>query len=210
MAVPFSLGDRLAGVDPSNITTFAWLLADFILVIAKSRYVCQWPWHDFLRGQVVCESIKEFAVVTGIYAQMILTNLLHNKRNTTLITKGPYNGMFDRRAESGNEGFSIDVPIRLSTMLASGFVILKVLSVKGERLICLDVRKGSDWGIGAAMRHHHVEYLSCTDLEEEDEVKIESLEDTNGAIGNKILRLIRLHFLWTRVLGVYVRDYYFG
>ena len=60
------------------------------------------------------------------------------------------------------------------------------------------------------MRHHHVEYLSCTDLEEEDEVKIESLEDTNGAIGNKILRLTRLHFLWTRVLGVYVRDYYFG
>ncbi|KAK0109762.1 hypothetical protein ONS95_002438 [Cadophora gregata] len=148
MAVPFSLRDRLAGVDPFNITTFAWLLAGFILVIAKSRYVCEWPWHDFFRGQVVCESIKEIAEVTGIDDQMILTNLLHNERNTTLITKGPYNGMFDRRAESGSEGFSIDVPIQLSTMIASGFVILKVLSVKGERLICLDVRKDQNGGSG--------------------------------------------------------------
>ncbi|KAI4644515.1 hypothetical protein J4E93_006420 [Alternaria ventricosa] len=137
-AVPFSVQNRLKGVDPFNITTFAWLLAGFILVIAKSRYVCEWPWHDFLRGRVVCKSIKEMADVTGIDDQMILTSLLHNERDTTLITKGPYNGMFDRRAESGNEGFSIDIPVHLSTMLASGFIVLKVLSVKGERLICLD------------------------------------------------------------------------
>jgi hypothetical protein len=109
-AVPFSVQNRLKGVDPFNITTFAWLVAGFILVIAKSRYVCEWPWHDFLRGRVVCKSIKEMADVTGIDDQIILTSLLHNERDTTLITKGPYNSMFERRAESGNEGFSIDIP----------------------------------------------------------------------------------------------------
>ena len=189
-------------MDPFNITTFTWLQARLILVIAKSRYVCQWPWHDFLWGQVICESIKEIAEVTDIDAQMISTNFTHNERYPTRIHKGPCNGIFGRRAGSRNEGFSIDVPIRLTTMLASGIPILKVLSRKGERLICLDVRKGSDWDIGAAIRHHYVEYLTCTDLEEEDEVKIESLEGTNGAMGKKILRLTRLHFMWTRVLGV--------
>ena len=210
MAVPFSVQNRLKGVDPFNITTFAWLMAGFILVIAKSRYVCEWPWHDFLRGRVVCKSIKEMADVTGIDGQMILTNLLHNERNTALTTKGPYNGMFDRRAEFGSAGFSIDVPIQLSTMLASGFVLLKVLSVKGERLICLDVRKGSEWGIGAAMKHHHGEHLACTDLEDEEDKK-EVQEKPDGVTGGKkILRLTRSEFLWTRVLGVYVRDSLFG
>jgi hypothetical protein len=211
MAVPFSLGARLPGVDPFDITTFAWVLAGFLLVLAKSRYVCEWPWHDFLRGRVVCQSIKDIAEVTGIDPQMILTNLLHNERDITLITKGPYNGMFDRRAESGSDGFSIDIPIDLSTMLASGFVILKVLSVKGERLICLDVRKGSEWGIGAAMRLRRVEYLTCTDLEAEgDEISFEPRDRPQATSKGKVLRLTRVQFSWTRVLGVYIRDSSFG
>lgn len=210
MAVPFSVQNRLKGVDPFNITTFAWLLAGFILVLAKSRYVCEWPWHDFLRGRVVCNSIKEMAEVTGIDSQMILTNLLHNERNTTLITKGPYNGMFERRVDAGSAGFSIDIPIDLSTMLASGFVILKVLSVKGERLICLDVRKGSDWKIGAAMRDSYKEFLTCTDLEDKDDVEEEVEKDSDSITAKKILRLTRIRFRWTRVLGVYIRDSSFG
>ncbi|KAI4659252.1 uncharacterized protein J4E78_005678 [Alternaria triticimaculans] len=175
-AVPFSVQNRLKGVDPFNITTFAWLLAGFILVIAKSRYVCEWPWHDFLRGRVVCKSIKEMADVTGIDDQMILTSLLHNERDTTLITKGPYNGMFDRRAESGNEGFSIDIPVHLSTMLASGFIVLKVLSVKDD----------------------------------DSDVNEEVRENPHGTARKKIMRLSRIHFTWTKVLGVYVKDSLFG
>jgi hypothetical protein len=210
MAVPFTVKNRLKGVDPFNITTFAWLLAGFILVLAKSRYVCEWPWHDFLRGQVVCNSIKEMASVTSIDTQMILTSLLHNERDTTLITKGPYNGMFDRQAESGNDGFSIDIPVQLSTMLASGFIVLKVLSAKGERLICLDVRKSFESGIGVAMKHQHVEYLTCTDLEDEKDIKREASESGDSTPKKKILRLTRTQFTWTRVLGVYVRDSLFG
>ncbi|KAH6865259.1 hypothetical protein BKA58DRAFT_472387 [Alternaria rosae] len=209
-AVPFSVQNRLKGVDPFNITTFAWLLAGFILVVAKSRYVCEWPWHDFLRGRVICKSIKEVAEVTGIDDQLILTSLLHNERDTALITKGPYNGMFERRAESGNEGFSIDVPCQLSTMLASGFIVLKVLSSKGERLICLDVRKGSEWESGAAMRHAHLEYLTCMDLEDKSDVEEEAQQHLDGTGRKKILRLSRVYFMWTRVLGVYIKDSLFG
>jgi hypothetical protein len=47
------------------------------------------------------------------------------------------------RKENGTNGFSIDVPVQLSTMLASGFIVLKVVSVKGEHLICKDIRKGA-------------------------------------------------------------------
>ena len=50
--------------------------------------------------------------------------------------------MFGRKA-NGTNGFSIDVPVQLSTMLASRFIVLKVVNEKDEHLICKDIRKGA-------------------------------------------------------------------
>lgn len=50
------LGERLAGVDAFNITFFAWVLAGFIILVAKSLLVSEWPWRDFLQGVVVTQT----------------------------------------------------------------------------------------------------------------------------------------------------------
>src|ERR1700759_4739172 len=59
LAVPFLVGQRISGVDPFQFVTFGWLLAGAFLVGAKSRYVESWPWHDFLRGHIICRSVSE-------------------------------------------------------------------------------------------------------------------------------------------------------
>jgi hypothetical protein len=210
LAVPFTVHGRITGVDPFQITMFAWLIIGVILIVAKTRYVTEWPWHDFLHGRVVCQSVSDLADVTGVDSQMILTKLLYNERNTTLVTRGPYNGMFSRRADApGSEGFSIDVAAQLSTMLASGFIILKVLSSSGEHLITLDVRKGTDLdyashdGVG-------VKYLACLDLG-----KMDFDEDGDDIIENPsktptVLHLLHGELHYTKVLGLYVCDSLFG
>ncbi len=220
MSVPFAVGTRIRGVDPFQITTFSWIVAGFLVVLTKSRYVNEWPWHDFLRGQVVCRSIKDVCDVTGIDPQVVLMNLLHEERENTLTTKGPYNGMFGRQTEDAR-GFAIDEPVQLLTMLASGFVILKVINEKGEHLLCLDVRKGVE-GVGT-LANEDDKVLSCLDVGK-DELQTafdnRSWKRQGGAWPTrarftkakqeKVTRL-KLHDLrYDKVQGLYIRDSAFG
>ena len=140
LAIGFSVHSRIKGVDPFNVTTFCWVLAGFIILIAKSVHVENWPWRDFLLGRVTCRSIRELCSVTGEDVQDVLGYLLHSEASTILITRGPYNKPFDRR---GEDGFSIDVKLELRTMLLSGIVVLKVATPDGSALVCLSVRKGT-------------------------------------------------------------------
>lgn len=240
MSIPFAVKERISGVDPFQITTFSWLLAGFITIIAKSRYVSEWPWHDFLRGQVVCSGVTDVHEVTGVDPQMIIWYLLHAEHDSILRTRGPYNGMFgqvnmrDTTIEEvdmiktmysavfgrkGQEvgGFAIDEPVQLSTMLASGFIILKVLNDKGEHLICVDVRKGTD--AAAYTRLEKEMFLSCMSIDKDiteltslrkaqdgEEVRSPGRRETN----NKILKLSVHEFRWNKMLGVYVKDSRFG
>lgn len=216
MAIPFSVGSRIRGVDPFQITTFAWLLAGFIAVVAKSRYVNEWPWHDFFHGHVVCRSIKDVCDVTGLDPQLVLAYLLLEEKDTTLRARGPYNGMFSRVSKDGT-GFAIDEPAKTSTMLESGFIVLKVLNAFGEHLVCLDARYGTD----SAHLGQPAERIVCRGLEAYDkEVSgqdsrsrtIDGLGSVTGRVrnSNKVKKLIRTKFLFDRVLGVYVADSRFG
>lgn len=56
VTVPFTGRVHLQGVDPFNIATFVWLLVAFILLVAQSRYVPYWAWHDFLHRRIVCRN----------------------------------------------------------------------------------------------------------------------------------------------------------
>jgi hypothetical protein len=204
LVLPFLVKNRLPGVDPFQITTFTWLVVGVILIAAKSRYVSEWPWHDFVRGRVVCHSVDDVADVTGVDRQMILLKLLNNE-HSTLQSRGPFNGMFSRRVEDAQPGgsvvgFSIDVPVQLSTMLASGFIVLKVLSTQGEHLICLDARKKTapDY---ANSRSHPVSYLSCMDLPSGD-------ESTKSE--NDVLYLRRNNIGWYKLVGLYHANAVFG
>ncbi|PVH68760.1 hypothetical protein DL98DRAFT_662021 [Cadophora sp. DSE1049] len=206
IAIPYCVKERITGVDPFQLTTFAWLVVGVTLIIAKGRYVTEWPWHDFLHGRVVCKSISDLADVTGIDAQMILNKLLYNEIETFIVTKGPYNGMFLRRLEvPETEGFSIDVPTLLSTLLASGFIVLKVLSLHGEHLIVLDVRKGTglDYAVHEGM---NTEY-TCVDLGKQD---LEGNEEDVPPDIPKVLYLIHGKVTYTKVLGLYVCNSSFG
>ena len=132
LAVPFLVGQRIPGVDPFQFVTFGWLLAGAFLVGAKSRYVENWPWHDFLRGQMVCRSVSELAVASRVKKQAVLLYLLHQEFRNPLVFRGPYHGVFRQRAKFGSHGFNIDVPVGHATVLAAGFIVLEVRRHKGN------------------------------------------------------------------------------
>jgi hypothetical protein len=134
-----------------------------ILTTAKGRHVKEWPWHGFVHGRVVCGSITDLADVTGVDEQKILLKLLYNELSLNLLTRGLYNGMFTKQSDAPSEGFSIDEPVKLSSMLKSGFIILEVISHQGEHIVCLDAMKGSC--IDHADRDTTKQtYLSCFEI----------------------------------------------
>jgi hypothetical protein len=57
----------------------------------------------------------------------------------TLITRGPYNQAFRRRA---TEGFAIDVKLQLRTLAANGLIGVKDASAYGDGLLFLYLRHG--------------------------------------------------------------------
>jgi len=125
LPVPFLVKEGIPGVDPFQFVTFGWLLAGAFLVLAKSRYVENWPWHDFLRGQIVCRSVSELAVASRVKEQAVLLYLLHHEFRNPLVCGGPYHGVFRRRADKGARGFDINVPTCHATVLAAGFIVVQ-------------------------------------------------------------------------------------
>ncbi|KAF3001034.1 hypothetical protein E8E14_006142 [Neopestalotiopsis sp. 37M] len=143
--------------------------------------------------------------VSGISEQIILMYFLQNEWKTLLQTCGPYNGMFKRISKDG--GFSIDVPTHTSTILASGFVLLKVRSDSGEHLICIDGRKG---GFDAARTGHKGKWLTCPDFQDDYLEQVRGSGLRQADVENKVFLLRRREFAWRKVLGIYVRDCRFG
>lgn len=204
LILPFFVKDKLPGVDPFQITTFTWLVVGVILITAKGRYVKEWSWHDFVHGRVVCDSITDLADVTGVDEQKILMKLLHNERSLNLLTRGAHNGMFSRQSDSPSEGFSIDEPVKLSTMLKSGFIILKVISHQGEHIICLDARKESylDYADSDTSR---LTYLSCLEIPVPEETA-----ERKGRKSPNVLYLQRNSIGWNKLVGLFVGEMVFG
>ncbi|KAG8161425.1 hypothetical protein KVR01_008412 [Diaporthe batatas] len=132
LGIGFSVGQRIRGVDPSNLATYLWVVAAFIVLIAKNMKVNEWTWNDFLRRRVRCRSVSELQSITGIDGQIIIAKLLHDERRGSVLNIcGPYNSAFLRRA---NEGFSIDEPIDSSTLFNSGLLMLRVATARGHAL----------------------------------------------------------------------------
>jgi hypothetical protein len=164
LSIPFWVGDKITAVDPFQFVTFGWLLAGAFLVGAKSRYVENWPWHDFLRGQIVCRSVSELAVASRVKKQGVLLYLLHHEYRNPLVFRGPYHGVFSRQVASGKEGFSIDVPTEHATVLAAGFIVLEVFETDKENrkvnTILQDTREDAPGGAdGQALVFEPVEIL---------------------------------------------------
>ncbi len=48
LAIGLSVGDRIPGVDPLGFASFCWVFAGFVLIVAKSLRVENWPWSPLL------------------------------------------------------------------------------------------------------------------------------------------------------------------
>lgn len=192
-----TMGNRLRGVDPFNVTSFSWVLAAFIVLIAKSARVASWPWWDFLHRQVLCRSVSELRAVTGIDDQLLLARLLQEESGTRLQTRGPYNTVFSRKA-SGGDGFSIDQPLSIRTMLLSGLIMIQVQAVyHGKFLVCLDLRRGTELGLVSQTREAVVDEEECIIGERLTD------EPAQGTIHRINLKTAKAS--WGRVVGVFGR-----
>ncbi|ROV97289.1 hypothetical protein VSDG_04822 [Cytospora chrysosperma] len=193
-----AVGQRIPGVDPSNLSTYLWVVAGFYLLVCKSRFVEDWPWSDFLHCRVRCRSVSELHAISGINEQLIIAKLLHDERGASVLkTRGPYNKVFLQRGS--NDGFSIDCPLHLTTLLLSGLIMLKVVTPRGQALVCLDARRGTDLKVVEHQGRQEQEHLVCED--------INRLQDRHGRTNSPDrirLQLMRSKELkWKRVQGVY-------
>ncbi|KAK4104188.1 hypothetical protein N658DRAFT_246551 [Parathielavia hyrcaniae] len=196
IAVGITVGERISGVDPFNITTYCWVLAGFLVLVAKSVLVHEWPWNDFLHGRVLCKSVSELSSVTGMNAQLIIAHLLEREKTSFLDTRGPFHVAFRRKED---DGFSIDEPLTMWTMLLSGLIMIEVESTLGRSLICLDLRKGTA----------HSEVRAWNKPREEDrdfELCCPRLQDQSIDMYTNEPR-VRLAYSngmsWSRMIGVY-------
>jgi hypothetical protein len=165
LTIGFTVGERIKGVDPFNLATYAWVLAAFIILICKALLVENWSWSDFLQFKVRCKSVSELAATTQIDEQVIIAKLLHDDcGDGILVTRGPFNSVFRRQANSEN-GFSINVKIKPITLILSGLAPLKVVTPRGHAIVCLDHRRGT---FLAFVEHEGVkekEHLVCDDID---------------------------------------------
>ncbi|KAF8250455.1 hypothetical protein K440DRAFT_618962 [Wilcoxina mikolae CBS 423.85] len=192
IVIGLTVHDRVKAVDPFNITTYLWVLAAFIILVAKSVRVENWPWRDFLLRRVFCRSVTELHAVSGIDPQLILAKLLNDEKSTMLQTRGPHNSPFKRKSE---DGFSIDEPLSMWTMLMSGLIMVKVATPQGEALVCLDVRMGTNI---AMIRELNLptdkkEYLCCNKSIPQDVVK--------GT--QQRLPVTQTQLQWYRIIGLF-------
>ncbi|KAF8251680.1 hypothetical protein K440DRAFT_658355 [Wilcoxina mikolae CBS 423.85] len=193
LAVGFTVRNRVTAVDPFNITTYCWVLAAFLVLVCKSVRVESWSWRDFLHFRVQCKSVSELRDITGVPEQLIIAKLLHEEPTTILHTRCPYNSAFKR---STDDGFSIDVPLTMWTMLLSGLIMVQVLTPQGRALACLDVRRGTKY---TCVIHDNnptnaQDRLVCADL----------MTSQRRGMGKKhlfALQMKKIH--WTKVQGLF-------
>ncbi len=203
LAIGFSVGERINGVDPSNLATYLWVVAAFVILIGKSVHVKEWTWNDFLHCRVRCCSVSELHAITGISEQLIMAKLLHDEcSGSVLKIRGPYNSVFLGRS---SEGFSIDSPIHTGTLLLSGLTMLKVVTPRGNALVCLDARRGAELRIVYHQSDQSREHLVCQDITRQHEKTTRGGKGRLSATGSEIrLPLTRTKALkWKRVQGIY-------
>ncbi|KAK1640616.1 hypothetical protein BDP81DRAFT_479223 [Colletotrichum phormii] len=199
LGIGFSVGERINGVDPSNLATYLWVVSAFIVLVGKSMKVKEWTWKDFLRRRVRCCSVSELQSVTWTDGQLIIAKLLHDERRGSVLNiRGPYNSAFLERSP---EGFSIDKPISSSTLLISGLTMLKVVTAKGHALVCLDFRRGTDLRVIGHIPDPRKEHLICEQI---DILQPEVGAAADGAQSQTKYAFSRSQGLkWKRVQGIY-------
>ncbi|OBR16272.1 hypothetical protein CH63R_01452 [Colletotrichum higginsianum IMI 349063] len=196
LACGFFVGERITGVDPFNLTMFSWIIAGFVILIAKSVRVSDWTWRDFLFRQVTCRTVKEVAdVVPGLDEQDILCFLLSSEIRSTLKTRGPFGGVFYFSPTDG--GFSIDVKPNLQTLWAAGVIPVMVQTLEGPVLRFLRLVSGYNGHTSVEMSGQCVDCV-CKNPPD-NAFDVTSPEE--GQIDEAVVLFERIS--WMKILGVY-------
>ena len=145
VAIGLTVKERIKGVDPFQITGFCWLTAGFTVIIAKSMRVGNWPWRDFLTGQVVCCTLMELVGVTGMDPQLLLTLLLRLETQMVISKRGSFAFIFHNYDTSN--GFLIDKPMTTSAMAEAGTILIKVLAAHGPSLVAIQTSETTTWDV---------------------------------------------------------------
>lgn len=196
--------DRIAGVDPSNLSVLVWTAAGFLMVYFKSLRVENWPWRDFLRGRVVCRSISEVHAVTKMDPQVLLAILMRFESRVMLGKCGPFRGIFRRKVE---DGFAIDVPPTTITAAAGGYIFVRILGIEGPALAGLQCIKR---GLYNSINHQGMieagKGLICRDFIDPVKYQI-ALTAENGeegkVAGRTVTESLPLYPLCNNALGWY-------
>jgi len=194
----FTVGDRIAGVDPFNIAMFTWVLAGFVTILAKSVRVENWPWRDFIQGRIRCKTLTEVSAVTGIDPQTLLTILIRLERKMGLEKQGPFRAIWSRSAD---DGFSIDHPKETNTLMESGRLLIKVQSLDGPALVVL---QADWWALYSSVRPKGRSEPNagwvCRDFQDPG-----SWRKDDGKVV-PLYTLCTNDVVWVRVLGVFKED----
>ncbi|KAI1637585.1 hypothetical protein F4809DRAFT_661083 [Biscogniauxia mediterranea] len=206
LAMGFTVGERITGVDPFNLATYAWVLAAFVILICKSVRVEHWTWSDFLRWRVRCRSVSELASATRVHEQLVMAKLLHDDcgGGSILNTRGPYNSVFRKQTGDVGNGFSIDRPVSAATLMLSGLALLKVAAARGNAIVCLDYRRGTFLTVVEHQGKQDKSQLICDDLSRlstEHSSHARSGWHANEPIKLKLTKIE--DFKWKRVQGLY-------
>ncbi|KAI0178637.1 hypothetical protein GGR52DRAFT_264712 [Hypoxylon sp. FL1284] len=203
LAVGFSVGDRIPGVDPTNVSAYCWVVTAFLLLMAKAIRVETWPWSYFLRGQVPCRSVSEVAAVTGVHPQVLLAILLRLDNRMHLRTRGPFNTLFRRRSPDQG-GLSIDVPIKAATAIEGGSIPVKVFADWGIGLVFINTRSWASYN-SVADQGSYRGHAICPDV---DHPYFWSADDQTPCYRLSNIKQDRTVFI-SRVLGIFEQDCYF-
>lgn len=204
LAIGLSVGSRIPGVDPLGFASFCWVFAGFLLVVAKSLRVENWPWSQFFRGRVVCRSVSEVHSVTGLDSQVILAILLKLEPRMILMKKGPFNAVFSKRSKEGSSGFAIDIPSHITTLMEGGMTLVKVQSVVGDALVGI---RSDLWTIYTSVSPKggtfNNEMVVCRDFSDPAKWLV-------GATEYPLYTLTRDDLQWFRVVGLFENGAYFN
>ncbi|KAI5925987.1 hypothetical protein F4810DRAFT_699861 [Camillea tinctor] len=205
LAMGFTIGERIHGVDPFNLATYAWVLAAFVILIFKSIRVEHWTWSDFLRLRVRCRSVSELASATRVHEQLIIAKLLHDDcgGGSILNTRGPYNSVFRKQTNDVGNGFSIDRPISADTLMLSGLALLKVAAARGHAIVCLDYRQGTFLTVVQHQCNQSKSQLICDDLSRLSREHNRARSSWYSAEPIKLKLTKTDDFKWKRVQGLY-------
>ncbi|KAI0529790.1 hypothetical protein GGR58DRAFT_495647 [Xylaria digitata] len=199
LALGGSLGQRISGVDPFNITTYSWILAAFFLLVAKSIRVKTWSWNDFLHGRVLCKSVSELSSATRIDEQFIFVKLLQDEKESFPQTRGPYNVVFYRKSP---DRFSIDRPLNIWTMLMSGLIMVETESIRGRSLVCLDLRMGTQFQVINRLG----DYKAAQEEGCIHSTRVLDDKNQNNDVGATRIRLAEGKVEWLRTVGLYANQ----